>query len=200
MHPNQLIPSHSNDGWLHQPVCQECHAYSVCLFSSRSTVCSSLKEEDITLLCGSWCRYLKFSAVSSITGYFPHQPHPHPMNSPTTGHLLMRHTSPVLSFIYRRVTLKTDKGRYRQISHHLQKHSSHWCLASNLKFWPACSTSAVHLFWKPEMAQARSTEVMMGGEQLRTIDCFYYCVSKYMGAKPVWFDWNSGQRCWNISS
>lgn len=125
---------------------------------------------------------------------------PYPVNSPTTGHLLMRHTLPILSFIYSTVTLKRDKGSYKQISHHLQKHSAHWCLASNLKFWPNCSTSAVHLFWKPGMAQARSIEVMMGEEQLWTIDCFYYCVSKYMGAKPVWFDWNSGQCCWNISS
>lgn len=35
-----------------------------------------VQDEDTTLLCGSWCRYLKFSAVSSIMGYFLHQPHP----------------------------------------------------------------------------------------------------------------------------
>jgi len=63
-YPNapKSISTHSDDGQLHQPICQECHAYSVCLFPSRSTICSSLKEEDIILLCGSWCRYLRFSA------------------------------------------------------------------------------------------------------------------------------------------
>lgn len=66
--------------------------------------------------------------------------------------------------------------------------SACWCLVSNLQFWPAWSTSAVHLFWKPEMAQARSMEVIMGGEQLWTLDCFYYCVTKYMGARTnaIW--------------
>lgn len=76
MHPNLLISSHSDDGWLHQPVCQEYHTYNVCLFPLSSTVCSSLKEEDITLLCESWCRYLKFLDVSSVTEYFPQQPQP----------------------------------------------------------------------------------------------------------------------------
>lgn len=47
---------------LHQSVCQWCCAYSLCLFTSNA-VCSSLKEVGITLLCGSWCRYLRFSAV-----------------------------------------------------------------------------------------------------------------------------------------
>lgn len=107
-YPNAPKPTNliSQPRWPAPPAClQECRTCSVCLFPSRNTVYSSLKEEDISLLCEPWCRYLRFSTVPGIKGYFPHQPHPlsYPVNSQQQVIYWLGTNCP---FIYSRVKLK----------------------------------------------------------------------------------------------